>query len=741
MNKKKFDRFADLMAGMDDENAAPEKTPAVSVPKPGNETLKMQSAASSPIPVLKPEMNSTEIEETSPVVKISVLKRLKAGCGVFFGGIGWIFRKISGGWQAWRETRKIKSAERQAGREAEKLAAEKALEEKCPLAAEKTVAFPADISVGVPSVMPEKTAEKKKAPEISPNEKNPPIFVSRTSPAKDSKDGDYAADLPYDDRDRSLWGVLLDKMFLTPRRRWITVGTAGTLLAGIIFGAIFMFSCENEQKPELVQLNPQGEQFPKENFHGKNAGGDISGTHSLKNIPEKTENNPITSPSSTLNESLSAFSGLPDDPVFSEMRTNDTKDDNPRAISPGSLSGRTHPSAPGGYAADIKSGTSDSFEMSEFPESEAISPGKPAVSGTVIGGTSPGTGHQKSAQENTSFGDIFPETISSVKPSVPEKVPGEIPGRKTEIAPDPRYTKVVSLESLPPASEWRKTEKSYTLGDTLAETPNFDSRDILAPADFVVAEETPRGRELKESSPSKIPSPTSQINVPPKTEKSSRQAYPVFTDSAPGFAKTENRPKSNSGMREEKTFPRADIYSKYENAESVGNAVNKGKISEDMAYAALKGENYSIISEKAYGTGSYARAIALYNNINASAADYPVAGAVIYLPEESFLRKCYPTLCPETDSREMLARNTRTEKMPAPASASPEGYVIREGDSLADIAKAHLGSAARWVELYRLNQDVLGTEVDHLTPGVRLQMPGTAPEIIATRREDGIGTY
>jgi nucleoid-associated protein YgaU len=48
---------------------------------------------------------------------------------------------------------------------------------------------------------------------------------------------------------------------------------------------------------------------------------------------------------------------------------------------------------------------------------------------------------------------------------------------------------------------------------------------------------------------------------------------------------------------------------------------------------------------------------------------------------------------------------------------------VAEGDSLFDIARSELGKASRWVEIYDLNADVLGKDIDSLTPGIRIVLP------------------
>lgn len=62
-------------------------------------------------------------------------------------------------------------------------------------------------------------------------------------------------------------------------------------------------------------------------------------------------------------------------------------------------------------------------------------------------------------------------------------------------------------------------------------------------------------------------------------------------------------------------------------------------------------------------------------------------------------------------------------------SASPPtvGYTVARGDSLWKIAETHLGGGERYPEIVALNPDVLDDDPDFLTPGIRLKLPAPAP--------------
>jgi len=69
---------------------------------------------------------------------------------------------------------------------------------------------------------------------------------------------------------------------------------------------------------------------------------------------------------------------------------------------------------------------------------------------------------------------------------------------------------------------------------------------------------------------------------------------------------------------------------------------------------------------------------------------------------------------------------------PAPAARSGAGtHTVQPGETLSQIARARLGSASAWRELYELNRDRI-PDPDRITPGVVLTLPGGAgPQVEA----------
>jgi hypothetical protein len=57
------------------------------------------------------------------------------------------------------------------------------------------------------------------------------------------------------------------------------------------------------------------------------------------------------------------------------------------------------------------------------------------------------------------------------------------------------------------------------------------------------------------------------------------------------------------------------------------------------------------------------------------------------------------------------------------STASARIYIAAEDESLFDVARSKLGDASRWVEIYDLNADILGKDIDNIAPGARIALP------------------
>jgi hypothetical protein len=155
-------------------------------------------------------------------------------------------------------------------------------------------------------------------------------------------------------------------------------------------------------------------------------------------------------------------------------------------------------------------------------------------------------------------------------------------------------------------------------------------------------------------------------------------------------------------------------------------------IQEGGKYKLGPNENYWVVSERAYGTGGYFKALAAYNEERHPNPEDLRYGDEIAVPQRSELEQMFPELCPKAGRRP----STQTVAAAAAVSTAPADrvYVVEEGDTLFDIARYELGKASRWAELYELNRDAIGDDIDFLAPGTQLILPELNPRETLTRQ-------
>ena len=147
-------------------------------------------------------------------------------------------------------------------------------------------------------------------------------------------------------------------------------------------------------------------------------------------------------------------------------------------------------------------------------------------------------------------------------------------------------------------------------------------------------------------------------------------------------------------------------------------------------------DTFWTISERAYGTGSYFKALIRHNSEKHPNPDLLAVGDTVLVPPASELMQKFPHLCPKPRrGGEAGIRNAA-----APMSAGGgRPYDVRDGDTLFDIARFELGDGARWVEIYQMNRDQLTDDFHYLKPGSTLMLPGRqrqSPDRVAREPKD-----
>jgi nucleoid-associated protein YgaU len=157
----------------------------------------------------------------------------------------------------------------------------------------------------------------------------------------------------------------------------------------------------------------------------------------------------------------------------------------------------------------------------------------------------------------------------------------------------------------------------------------------------------------------------------------------------------------------------------------------------DGVYFVETNDTFASISKKVYGTEGYFKALHEYNRERFPNPNLIDPGDEVATPDVAVLEQNYPKLCPKrrnvpnepAEGAMRLASNPRSAR-------GGRTYLVREGDTLFDIAKHELGKANRWREIYDLNQGQLGEDFNYLSPGTELLLPGSGekPDPVADRR-------
>ncbi|MCP4098708.1 MAG: LysM peptidoglycan-binding domain-containing protein [Planctomycetaceae bacterium] len=135
-------------------------------------------------------------------------------------------------------------------------------------------------------------------------------------------------------------------------------------------------------------------------------------------------------------------------------------------------------------------------------------------------------------------------------------------------------------------------------------------------------------------------------------------------------------------------------------------------------YTTKTGDTYWSISETIYQDGRYFRALFCHNQSNHP--DYKlVAGLKLNTPAKRYLERRWPAECPPGSGTAPVTTGTRS-------AGNNAYYVTAKGETLFGIARQKLNQASRFAELYQLNQDTLGNDVQPDSPlrgGLKLILP------------------
>lgn len=164
-------------------------------------------------------------------------------------------------------------------------------------------------------------------------------------------------------------------------------------------------------------------------------------------------------------------------------------------------------------------------------------------------------------------------------------------------------------------------------------------------------------------------------------------------------------------------------------------------------YVVRPKDSFWDISKRLYGTGAYFKALYEHNRRRYPRADQLRPGDIVDTPSRSVLEQTYPELCPAQvralDANSAASRNIVQQTVTSKMRSRLGGpiYVVEKGDTLFDIARYELGTAARWGEIYELNRNLLGDDVDYLRPGTELVLPPAARDQPFTQRPSSSSSF
>lgn len=133
--------------------------------------------------------------------------------------------------------------------------------------------------------------------------------------------------------------------------------------------------------------------------------------------------------------------------------------------------------------------------------------------------------------------------------------------------------------------------------------------------------------------------------------------------------------------------------------------------SNDRIHRVAEGESLSRIAERIYGDRELWKALAAYNTDRLPNPNVLKTGLVLRIPpKEALLGGASP------------ATTAVAVRDPLAPAATKRSHVVREGETLSQIAAATLGSSRRWPELVAANRDRI-SDPDRVLPGTELRIP------------------
>lgn len=133
-------------------------------------------------------------------------------------------------------------------------------------------------------------------------------------------------------------------------------------------------------------------------------------------------------------------------------------------------------------------------------------------------------------------------------------------------------------------------------------------------------------------------------------------------------------------------------------------------------------DNYWRISQRVYGTAQYFSSLALYNRHRIPDPKKLRPGMKVMIPDPKLLEQKFPEFFKSKNSPPKAAAGYFLTSDGSPA------YRIGDRETLSAISQKHLGRASRWIQIYRMNRNIL-KDPNKLKPGIVIALPDDATSV------------
>lgn len=284
--------------------------------------------------------------------------------------------------------------------------------------------------------------------------------------------------------------------------------------------------------------------------------------------------------------------------------------------------------------------------------------------------------------------------------------------------PAPNSTPKFDLKSSKPANDFKPLGvPTTTAPNPLKASPTKPSSfqpSTFKPSTFKPSTFLPKNVEPKKDESTQSPKTTS-VDVPPRLPQ------------LPQSSLSKLRPTPDA-----KTSPLQPKPESASTAVTKSLPVVKQVAFEQTTWTVKKGDSYWSIAQAHYGDGRFFSALYEQNRGDVPGFENLIEGTELILPTTEALCQAYPHLCPaDVVHKDNPWRNMSDEMMDkitdnCESDLDKRFYETRAGDTLFGIARQQLGQASRYVDLMKLNEFRLESNMTHeteLSPGIKLLLP------------------